>query len=127
MRIYVINGRVVGTALEVVDYLDDRNPDGRCVLITPRRIDDGEISLDLAGARRLCTELYSSITRAAAERLEPLTRFDKPIKARLDRGDFVRTAGDAVCDGCGFEHREHPEARGFPTLHILCDGRLVKL
>ena len=126
MRRYDINGTVDGTSLEIDDYLDVHNSADRCVMFTPHKIDDGEVSIDLDGARRLCTELYVSITRAAG-RLEPLTRFAKPIKARLDRGDFVRTAGDAICDGCGFEHREHPEARGFPTLHILCDGRLVKL
>lgn len=58
-----------------------------------------------------------------------IAKVDRPVQVRIDFGDYVRASGDAVCgvNGCNFKLREHTEVRGFPTLHIRCDGALVKL
>lgn len=46
---------------------------------------------------------------------------------------MIRTDGGAICSVCGKEHRDHPyidEARdwdGYPFLHLICDGMIVKL
>lgn len=50
----------------------------------------------------------------------------RPDAARVDRGDYVRAAGDTVCT-CGFLYYDHDTVRGYRWLHRLCDGRLVKL
>lgn len=49
--------------------------------------------------------------------------------------EFTRASGDATCRNCGKPYREHPNDRrpeaaaydGTPFLHVLCDGKLVKL
>jgi len=47
--------------------------------------------------------------------------------------DFVRAGGDVRCTGCRKPYKEHPLAEehigfdGYPYLHRLCDGTLVKL
>ncbi len=125
MRFTSIPGIVPGTAVEVSDHLDD--PDEPCVLVETRKIDDGDPSLDRAGATRLMGALYTALHGSGT--VDAIARVDKPIRARVARGDYIRAGGDAVCtiNGCGFALREHPEVRGFPTLHIRCDGQLVKL
>jgi len=45
----------------------------------------------------------------------------------LERGDYIRAAGDAICDVCECTYREHDEVRGFPGIHRTCNGSLVKL
>lgn len=45
---------------------------------------------------------------------------------KIDRGEYVRTSGDALCE-CGRKHREHDPVIGALWLTRLCDGRLVKL
>lgn len=56
---------------------------------------------------------------------------------RYQMGDieFTRASADATCRNCGKPYRQHPMDRrpeaasysGEPFLHVLCDGRLVKL
>lgn len=42
--------------------------------------------------------------------------------------DFFRASGECKCDHCGLEFRDHPNPyQTCPTLHVLCDGRRVKL
>jgi hypothetical protein len=54
-------------------------------------------------------------------------RPSKVMVLRTLNGDYVRAAGDVVCGHCGFKYYDHDEVRGYEWLHILCDGRLVKL
>jgi hypothetical protein len=56
------------------------------------------------------------------------------LKARLAKveqeapdSDWQYASGDAVCESCGLELRQHPEHPGVPYLNIRCDGSLVKL
>lgn len=115
-----VPGRVNGTGVEVTEALD--GSDDEHVMVELHGL--SAPTLDRAGATALRDALHLALARGD---VKAISRCDKPIKARCDRGDYVRAGGDTICEGCGFEYREHPEARGFPTLHILCDGRLVKL
>jgi len=40
--------------------------------------------------------------------------------------DFGRAAGGAICERCGLEYVEHPMGLE-EWLHLLCDGKQVKL
>jgi hypothetical protein len=46
---------------------------------------------------------------------------------RLEGGQYVRAGGDAVCKTCRLEYRQHPELPGYATIHLTCDGSIVKL
>lgn len=65
-----------------------------------------------------------SLTRHPA--LIQTHRTDRPILARVEKGDWRRAGGDALCERCGYTYLQHPEVRGF-ALNILCNGDLVKL
>lgn len=43
----------------------------------------------------------------------------------FDADDFAHASGQAVCDRCGLELFDHPTVDD-GTLHIRCDGKLVK-
>lgn len=38
--------------------------------------------------------------------------------------DCVRVGGDAICEKCHLEYRQHPELE--PTFHLRCDGTILK-
>lgn len=118
-----IPGRVLGTGVEITDALSD--PDDAVLLVETKRIDDADPAFDLEGATTLRNVLHLAVTRGRTN--EAASRFDRPIRIRIDRGDYIRASGAAICLVCGCSFLEHTEARGFPTLNILCDGRLVKL
>lgn len=40
--------------------------------------------------------------------------------------DFERAGGQCVCEHCGLEYLDHPQVHD-GILHLLCDGRFVKL
>ena len=50
-----------------------------------------------------------------------------------DTRDMIRTSGECVCPDCNELYRRHPMAsrpvdwNGYPFLHVLCDGTLIKL
>lgn len=50
-----------------------------------------------------------------------------------EQPDFCRASGDCLCPDCGKEYWHHPQAKeflswdGYPFLHRLCNGKLVKL
>lgn len=58
--------------------------------------------------------------------------FTPPTSVWFQR-PIVRASGDVVCNGCGALYREHAldwrylSNDGEPFLHLLCNGRLVKL
>ncbi len=59
-------------------------------------------------------------------------RVNEVDRARIDNGDYIRCAGDAICPGhgreaCGYPLWKHPTVPGCEWLHRRCDGRLVKL
>ena len=53
----------------------------------------------------------------------------------MDGVEFTRASADAVCKQCCKEYRDHPMDRrpeaanwqGDPFLHVLCNGKVVKL
>jgi hypothetical protein len=51
----------------------------------------------------------------------------KPDQIRVDRGDYVRAAGDTICTICNCVYYDHAPVVGYAWLRKLCDGRLVKL
>ena len=60
----------------------------------------------------------------------------EPIPQKTDKlpeFDFIRASGDCVCPVCGETYYKHPynldivDGNGYPWLHVLCDGTLVKL
>jgi hypothetical protein len=54
-------------------------------------------------------------------------RPNKVDAARVDRGDYERAAGDALCASCGSALHDHPVVPGIEWLRRRCDGKLVKL
>lgn len=48
-------------------------------------------------------------------------------RPRSRDGDFYRASGNVECDTCGFTYYAHPRCVAEPWLHVLCDGRYVKL
>lgn len=44
-----------------------------------------------------------------------------------ERINFVRAEGGCLCPVCGLEYRTHPRDRVWECLHVLCDGKRVKL
>lgn len=44
-----------------------------------------------------------------------------------ERINFIRACGDCPCPACGREYRKHPRDRVWDCLHVLCDGKRVKL
>lgn len=54
------------------------------------------------------------------------TRPNKIDAARVERGDYDRAAGDALC-ACGEVLHDHPVVPGIEWLRRRCDGKLVKL
>lgn len=64
-----------------------------------------------------------SLAVALAARCKP----SRGIAARVDRGDFVRTSGNAVCSLCNEILYDHPTVNGYTWLRHACDGRLLKL
>lgn len=67
------------------------------------------------------------IGRSDLDRLLDERRPHKPDQIRVDRGDYVRAAGDTECKICGCLYYDHAPVVGYAWLHQLCDGRLVKL
>ena len=67
--------------------------------------------------------------RAFAEALVELAdqRPNKIDLQRVDRGEYVRAAGDALCPRCELPLYDHPVVPGLEWLHRACDGRLFKL
>lgn len=51
----------------------------------------------------------------------------KPDAVRVEDGDWIRAAGDVLCKTCGYAYREHAPIVGFEWLHMLCNGKIVKL
>lgn len=45
----------------------------------------------------------------------------------ISEGQYERAGGDAECPVCRLPLIEHPEIPGFPTFHVICDHRTVKL
>jgi hypothetical protein len=45
----------------------------------------------------------------------------------MDDGKYERCAGDAECSECRHVYLEHPQLEGFPTFHVTCNGKIVKL
>jgi len=41
--------------------------------------------------------------------------------------DCWRAGGEALCERCGLEYLEHPQIPDYPTFHLICTGRVVKL
>lgn len=41
--------------------------------------------------------------------------------------DAMRCDGAVECLDCRLPYRDHPEIEGFPTFHIRCDGKVLKL
>lgn len=41
--------------------------------------------------------------------------------------DCMRAGGDALCKVCGLEYLEHPQIPGYPTFHLACTGKVMKL
>lgn len=41
--------------------------------------------------------------------------------------EFERASGKAICPDCGLEYFDHPGVGLDLTLHVACDGRLLKL
>lgn len=41
--------------------------------------------------------------------------------------DFMRAGGEVVCEECGAQYYDHPEAVPYKWLHVLCNGKFVKL
>ena len=44
-----------------------------------------------------------------------------------DEPRYFRAAGDCICKLCGKKYIDHPTHEDLTFLHVLCDGRLVKL
>jgi len=44
-----------------------------------------------------------------------------------ERLNFSRAEGGCLCSACGQEYRAHPCDRMWDFLHVLCDGKRVKL
>lgn len=44
-----------------------------------------------------------------------------------ERLNFIHAGGDCLCPVCGQEYRRHPRDRVWEFLHVLCDGRRIKL
>jgi len=93
-----------------------------------RRIVRGEIVAELSRQ-----DLAHAIVELAGGRPNAIDQ------RRVDLGDFVRAAGDAVCSGtpsallsnrsvsCNRPYYDHPAVPGFEWLRRLCDGGFVKL
>lgn len=47
-------------------------------------------------------------------------------KAAIEEGKYERVGGDAECSICRLTYLEHPELPGFPTFHLVCNGKIVK-
>jgi hypothetical protein len=45
----------------------------------------------------------------------------------IGEGRYERCGGGAECQKCRLPLIEHPEIPGFPTFHVTCDHRTVKL
>lgn len=45
----------------------------------------------------------------------------------FEEGDWQRTAGACICEGCGKQFYDHPVVVGAMWLNRLCDGSFVKL
>lgn len=45
----------------------------------------------------------------------------------MDDGKYERCGTDAECSECRQTYIEHPQLEGFPTFHITCNGKIVKL
>lgn len=45
----------------------------------------------------------------------------------MDDGKYERCGTDAECSECRQTYIEHPQLEGFPTFHIICTGKIVKL
>jgi hypothetical protein len=54
-------------------------------------------------------------------------RLYEPDEIRVERGDWHRASGLVECLVCGLPCYDHAPVTGFPWLHRICDGRLVKL
>ncbi len=52
--------------------------------------------------------------------------FETPARTK-HLEEFVRADGDVECPQCGLTYRDHPYDLRCAVLHILCDGRRVKL
>lgn len=46
------------------------------------------------------------------------------LREALGDPEWVRAGGNCVCERCGLEFYDHPQVG---IMHVLCDGRWVKL
>lgn len=114
-----------------------------CVAGCPvKDIDDqgGERTSGKVVTRRDTTKGHQGVVYGAESRgAEPVewygdsgvvSRYFKQVQADPD---FFRAAGDCLCSVCNEPYRKHPYDmktlawHGEPWLHVLCDGRRVKL
>lgn len=75
---------------------------------------------------RACAEIRRTRATANMDCIEPRRPF-RPDKLRVDRNDWMRASGLAVCTTCELLYADHASVRGYEWLTRLCDGRLVKL
>ena len=66
-----------------------------------------------------------------------LRRTNRLIKLDISENEItnliVRASQDCECEKCGLEYKNHPylenslDSEGYPYLHVICTGLIVKL
>lgn len=58
----------------------------------------------------------------------PQERYDKAWQSYIDSQEIRRASGDMICHQCSRRYQLHwCPLKQMPTIHILCDGSVVKL